>query len=171
MTTAADPPWVQTLREYQKELAEPGIRGLNYIICATTGSGKTMAAAYVVYHHLKIKGYVPKHHGVQHPCVSPKYICATHIIYIFPLIGYVLIPSLYYSSQSACSCALSLNKMRRALERTTATSPVHPSLTSDRLSLLCTLLINAVLSSEATSDIRLSCRCHVFNERHGNLFV
>ena len=51
--TAADPGWVQGLREYQKELAEPGIRGDNYIICATTGSGKTMAAAYVVYHHLR----------------------------------------------------------------------------------------------------------------------
>ena len=51
--TVADPDWVQGLREYQKELAEPGIRGDNYIICATTGSGKTMAAAYVVYHHLR----------------------------------------------------------------------------------------------------------------------
>ena len=47
--TVADPDWVRGLREYQKELAEPGIRGDNY----TTGSGKTMAAAYVVYHHLR----------------------------------------------------------------------------------------------------------------------
>ena len=51
--TAADPDWVRGLREYQKELAEPEIRGDNYIICATTGSGKTMAAAYVVYHHIR----------------------------------------------------------------------------------------------------------------------
>ena len=56
--TGADPEWVRKLREYQKELANPGIRGMNYIICAPTGSGKTRAAAYVVYHHLKRKGFV-----------------------------------------------------------------------------------------------------------------
>ena len=56
--TGADPKWVRELREYQKELAEPGIRDMNYIICAPTGSGKTRAAAYVVYHHLKRKGFV-----------------------------------------------------------------------------------------------------------------
>ncbi|XP_077999952.1 ATP-dependent RNA helicase DHX58-like [Glandiceps talaboti] len=39
------------LREYQKELAEPGKNGNNYIICAPTGSGKTLTAAAVCKNH------------------------------------------------------------------------------------------------------------------------
>ena len=35
------------LREYQKELAEPGVHGHNLIICAPTGSGKTYTAGYI----------------------------------------------------------------------------------------------------------------------------
>ena len=42
-------------REYQKELAEPGIRGQNYIICAPTNSGKTFVAAMVIANHLEEK--------------------------------------------------------------------------------------------------------------------
>lgn len=36
-----------TLRNYQMELAEPGCRSSNCIICAPTGSGKTFTAGYV----------------------------------------------------------------------------------------------------------------------------
>jgi len=36
-----------TLRNYQKELAEPGCQGSNCIICAPTGSGKTYTAGYI----------------------------------------------------------------------------------------------------------------------------
>ncbi len=56
----ADPEWVQGLREYQKELARPGILGRNYIICAPTGCGKTEVVGYIVYHHLKKMGYVSR---------------------------------------------------------------------------------------------------------------
>ena len=52
-----DRDWIRELRGYQRELAEPGLRGDNYIICAPTGSGKTMVAAYVVYEHLRKTRY------------------------------------------------------------------------------------------------------------------
>ena len=42
-------------REYQKELAEPGIRGQNYIVCAPTNSGKTLVAAMIIANHLEEK--------------------------------------------------------------------------------------------------------------------
>lgn len=35
------------LYEYQKELARPGLEGRNCIICAPTGSGKTLTAGYI----------------------------------------------------------------------------------------------------------------------------
>ena len=41
------------VRRYQEELAEPGLRGDNYIICAPTGSGKTLVAAMIIQHHLQ----------------------------------------------------------------------------------------------------------------------
>jgi ERCC4-related helicase len=41
------------IREYQKELAKPGIDGENYIVVAPTGSGKTLVAAMVISDHLQ----------------------------------------------------------------------------------------------------------------------
>ena len=41
-------------REYQHELAIPGLSGLNYIICAPTGSGKTMVAGCIIANQLRI---------------------------------------------------------------------------------------------------------------------
>ena len=41
------------IRAYQRELAQPGIDGENYIICAPTGSGKTLVAANIISEHLK----------------------------------------------------------------------------------------------------------------------
>ena len=40
------------IREYQRELAKPGINGENYIVVAPTGSGKTLVAALVISDHL-----------------------------------------------------------------------------------------------------------------------
>ena len=40
------------IHAYQKELARPGLEGKNYIICAPTGSGKTLVAALIIYDHL-----------------------------------------------------------------------------------------------------------------------
>ncbi|KAI1721366.1 DEAD/DEAH box helicase domain-containing protein [Ditylenchus destructor] len=40
------------LREYQKELVHDAVENRNTIICAPTGSGKTIVAAYIVRHHL-----------------------------------------------------------------------------------------------------------------------
>ncbi|XP_030853694.1 probable ATP-dependent RNA helicase DHX58 [Strongylocentrotus purpuratus] len=37
------------LRGYQVELADPGLQGVNYVICAPTGSGKTITAAYICH--------------------------------------------------------------------------------------------------------------------------
>lgn len=44
------------LRDYQAELARPGVLGQNYIICAPTGSGKTAVAAFIVSDHLQRQG-------------------------------------------------------------------------------------------------------------------
>ena len=41
------------LRDYQWELALPGLGELNYIVCAPTGSGKTRVAGLVISEHLK----------------------------------------------------------------------------------------------------------------------
>ena len=41
------------IRAYQRELAQPGLDGENYIICAPTGSGKTLVAAMIISEHLK----------------------------------------------------------------------------------------------------------------------
>ena len=43
----------EEIRAYQKELAQPGLDGGNYIICAPTGSGKTLVAAMIISEHLK----------------------------------------------------------------------------------------------------------------------
>ncbi|KAJ8317183.1 hypothetical protein KUTeg_005087 [Tegillarca granosa] len=40
------------LRNYQKELAENALRGVNTIICADTGSGKTWVCLHIVKQHL-----------------------------------------------------------------------------------------------------------------------
>lgn len=36
-----------TLRDYQKQLAEPGVQGKNNIVFAPTGSGKTIVAVHI----------------------------------------------------------------------------------------------------------------------------
>ena len=45
----------KTLRNYQKELAAPGLEGQNYIVCAPTGTGKTLIASMVISSHLEKK--------------------------------------------------------------------------------------------------------------------
>ena len=42
-----------SVRDYQRELAQPGIEGKNYIIVAPTGSGKTLVSALVISDHLR----------------------------------------------------------------------------------------------------------------------
>ena len=42
----------ERVRNYQWELAQPGLNGGNYIFCAPTGSGKTLIAAIIIKDHL-----------------------------------------------------------------------------------------------------------------------
>jgi len=44
---------VESVRHYQRELAQPGINGENYIICAPTGTGKTLVAGLIISDHLQ----------------------------------------------------------------------------------------------------------------------
>ena len=43
----------EQIRGYQAELAEPGIKGENYIICAPTSTGKTLVAGLIISKHLQ----------------------------------------------------------------------------------------------------------------------
>ena len=47
------PEITQSLRNYQQELALPGLTGQNYIICAPTGTGKTTVAGLIISDHLQ----------------------------------------------------------------------------------------------------------------------
>ncbi|GMS78958.1 hypothetical protein PENTCL1PPCAC_1133, partial [Pristionchus entomophagus] len=51
--TVAETCEMPELREYQKELVERTNRGENTIVCAPTGSGKTVVGAHVALHHLR----------------------------------------------------------------------------------------------------------------------
>ena len=42
-----------SIRSYQWELALPGLSQQNYIICATTGTGKTLVAGLIISEHLQ----------------------------------------------------------------------------------------------------------------------
>ena len=44
-----------SIRNYQWELADPGIKGENYIVCAPTGTGKTLVAGLIIFKHLQKK--------------------------------------------------------------------------------------------------------------------
>lgn len=50
------PQMEKRFRNYQQELALPGLSGQNYIICAPTGSGKTMVAGCIIASHLQQQG-------------------------------------------------------------------------------------------------------------------
>ncbi|XP_023931940.1 probable ATP-dependent RNA helicase DHX58 isoform X2 [Lingula anatina] len=51
-TLSSSEPSQLKLRNYQKELAQPGLEGKNIIVCAPTGSGKTRVALEITKEHL-----------------------------------------------------------------------------------------------------------------------
>jgi ERCC4-related helicase len=44
---------IQSPRPYQIALAEPAVEGKNTLVCAPTGSGKTMVAAIIIKEYLQ----------------------------------------------------------------------------------------------------------------------
>ena len=60
-----------SVRDYQRELAQPGIEGKNYIIVAPTGSGKTLVSALVISDHLR------KYHNQQLSSCHVAFIVST----------------------------------------------------------------------------------------------
>ena len=63
-----------SVRDYQRELAQPGIEGKNYIIVAPTGSGKTLVSALIISDHLQ------KRHDQQLSSCHVAFIASTRLL-------------------------------------------------------------------------------------------
>ena len=112
------------LRDYQRELAAPGMEGVNYIACAPTGTGKTLIASMVVASHLakrpdgKVLFLVNKVPLAEQQCQEVKqYIPDLQAQFITGDSGIQLslVQLLYDNNMVVCTDGVFLNELRTSL--------------------------------------------------------
>ncbi|KAK0395388.1 hypothetical protein QR680_001255 [Steinernema hermaphroditum] len=147
------------LRAYQKELAAPALRKQNCIICAPTGSGKTIVAGHIISTHLKER--ILKERTIGRAC------------FVVPNIP------LLEQQKKVCQKFLGMNAKISIIRGDSKVPLVHTIRNSHVVLLTPQMLVNALQSTQRNSsnlesdEFRLTMfslivldECHHTNENH-----